>query len=206
MKNFIGMGVLLLSLAACAPGAGTGESWARAIFAPSNATIKSACNTKMDLFAQSDLGTTVGGIPLSSNGHSIRFQSAPGQAAIFCGIFGGLVANGNRESFFNTSVYTKSRDEAHVFVVVNGSDIDIKTASLSINLEDEAGMSLAVIKAPIVESVLPGVRFDFEHTSFAREAQLDRVASFTIIVNRRTGEERYKVTQQMYSALMQSKL
>jgi hypothetical protein len=206
MNKFIGMSIFLLALSACAPGAGTGESWARAIFAPSNSTIKSACNAKMDLFAKSDSGTTVGGIPLSSNGHSIRFQSAPGQAAIFCGIFGGLVANGNRDSFFNTSIYTKSRDEAHVFVVVNGNDIDIKTASLSINLEDETGANLAGVKAPIVEGVLPGVRFDFEHTSFAREPQLDRVASFTIIVNRGTGEERYKVTQQMYSALMQSKL
>ncbi len=205
MKKFIGIGALLLLLSACAPGFGTGESWARAIFAPSNSTIKSACNAKMDLAGKSDFETSVGHIVLSSNGHSIRFVSSPAQAAIFCGILGGLVANGNRDSFFNTSFYESYRDNAHAFVVVNSDDVDIKTASLSINLEDETGASLAVVKAPDVEGVLPGARFDFDHASFAREPQLDKVASFTILVNRGNSSESYKVTQQMYSALTQTK-
>jgi hypothetical protein len=205
MKKFIGLGVLLLMLAACVPGASTSESWARAIFAPSNATIKSACNMAMDLFGKSDIETSIGEILLVSNGHSIRFVSAPGDATTFCGLLGGFIANDDRFSFFNSFAYTDIRDDAHVFVVVNGTNIDIKTASLSISLEDETGASLAIVKAPNVEGVLPGVRFDFESTTFTREPQLDRVASFTIILNRGTGEERYKVTQQMYSALMQTK-
>jgi hypothetical protein len=205
MNKLIGIGVLLLLLAACAPGAGTGESWARAIFAPSNSTVKSACNIAIDLFGKSDFETNVGEIQLFSNGRSIRFVSAPGDATTLCGLLGGLVANGDRTSFFDSSLYTVTRDMSHVLVVVNGNDVDIKTASLSISLEDETGASLGVFKAPSSEGVLPGVRFDFEHASFAREPQLDRVASFTIIVNRGTAEERYKVTSQMYSALIQTK-
>jgi hypothetical protein len=205
MKKFLGIGVLLLMLAACAPGFGTGESWARAIFAPSNATIKSACNTAMDLFSRSDLETNIGKIQLSSNGHSIRLVSAPGDVTTLCGLLGVLIANGDRSSFFDSSAYSEIRDSARVFVVVNGEDVDIKTASLSINLEDEKGAILAVVKAPNAEGVLPGVRFDFEPTTFAREPQLDKVASFTILVNRGSGSESYKVTQQMYSALIQTK-
>ena len=159
----------------------------------------------IDLFGKSDFETNVGEIQLFSNGHSIRFVSAPGDATTLCGLLGGIIANDDRTSFFDSSFYTVTRDMSHVLVVVNGNDIDIKTASLSINLEDETGARLAVVKAPNVEGVLPGVRFDFDHTSFAREPQLDRVASFTIIVNRGTAEERYKVTPQMYSALIQTK-
>jgi hypothetical protein len=188
---------LMLTLAAffssCAsvfPGA---QPWARVMFAPDKAAHEKACtsgayygiskralNEKVDIDFQPLVG-------------KLSLWSSLGKTYFFCNAIGSIVQR-RPDTFPIFSTQILVTDEGLV-------PADVK---LMLSLEDEKGQEFAQMQASDVESEPNKVWFQFDTVNDTDKANLDKTASFTIILTRKGIEEKYKVTQETYPALTSS--
>lgn len=193
MKKILSILALTALFSSCAsilPGA---QPWARAIFAPDKAAHEKTCtsgayygiskrslNEKIDIDFQPPVG-------------KLSLWSSLGKTYFFCNSIGLLVQR-RPETYPIFSTQILVMDEGLVPAEVK----------LMLSLEDEKGLEFAQMQASNIDSEPNKVWFQFDTVSDADKANLDKTVSFTIILTRKSVEEKYKVTQETYPALTTS--
>ncbi len=184
--------VFLGLVVSCAPGTIGGESWSRTVFVASESAAQKGCTAAV---TQSP-GNYVGQKPFASANGAVNFMSTPGKVGIFCQLLSFVLQTpAARDQYFSSSAFKQQVRDAHAHVVVFTKETDFKKVSLYLSLEDKDGKEFAQLRNATVEGVLPGLRYDFDQLNLSDLANIDKTFSFTIVVNRGTGDEKFRVAQ-----------
>ena len=195
MRNSL-MLVFGLMLVACAPNNVRSELWARNIFVPTQANAQQGCSAA---FSQSP-GNYIGEKTFSSSQGQVRLISAPGDIGVFCQLLGILLSDSSAlNSFFATEEFAALAKKANAGVIVFTKSTSLKDTSAYLSLEDASGKEFSQVRSFTVEGVIPGVRFNFNQLTEIDVLNIGKALSFTIVINRGFGEERFPVNQNNFN-------
>ena len=187
MRAFIGLLVAVsVVFSSCAPGLFGSESWGKSIFAPSAASDSAACDAGYQYGQTNKAIQTVGFIQFKSSKGPVRLLTRLGMAYFLCNSLGLL--NGRKPASISP-VFTTS-------ISFDDASFVGKIAKVSISLEDQKGQEFARITAEQDETENSKQWYKLKSLSSGDIAALDKAVSFTIIIERAAGEEKYKITQQ----------
>ncbi len=190
MKRIFGL-IFLAIFVSCAPTSVGNESWSRVVFVASESAAQKGCTAAIT----QPPGSYIGQKPFASVNGAVNFMSTPGKVGIFCQLFSfGLQTATARDQYFSSGAFKQQIRDAHAYVVVFTKETDFKKVSLYLSLEDKDGKEFAQLRNASVEGVLPGVRYDFDQLNPSDLANIDKTVSFSIVVNRGFGEEKFRVT------------
>jgi hypothetical protein len=190
MSKLFVVGALLLGLAACAPGNQFSEPWSRSVFAPSEASLRRGCIADKD----QPVGNYIGQVSFNSQNGIVNFMSAPGQVGVFCKFFAFVLNTPEGQSqFFELPTFKSRVNDAGAYIVVYTKS-DITKVSVHISLESADGSEIYQLTPKNAENVIPGVRYDFKQLSASDRENIAKTASFSLVVNRGFGEEKFRVT------------
>jgi hypothetical protein len=179
-KLLLGVGLLL---AACAPSSLGGESWGKAMFSPSPVADQAACDAGFDFGQTQKRINSVGAVRFQTSKGLVLFNTRLGKLYFLCnslGLFGGRKPNTFSEVF--------SSD-----VMFEDASMVGKTAKITISLEDEQGKEIARLNAERSETEGNRQWYTPKRYSAADIEALNKAKSFTILLNRGSSDERYKI-------------
>ena len=178
----VGLAAVLI---ACAPSVSSREAWGRAVFSPSSSSERAACDAGYQYGQTTKAIQTVGLISFSTPRGSLRLLTRLAKLHFLCNSIG--LFNGRKpetySDVFNTDVGFEDATMVGRF------------AKVSFSLEDEKGSEFARLTAEQTETEKNRQWYARKSYSATDLAALDKAASFSIIIERGSGEERYKVTQ-----------
>ena len=115
-------------------------------------------------------------------------------------MLGILIPNGAAlNEFFTTDVFGEIARKANASVVVFTKAASINDVSIYLALEDKAGKEFSQVGSYTAEGVIPGVRFNFNKLTPTDISNIDKAFSFTVVINRGAGEEKFSVTQNNFN-------
>jgi hypothetical protein len=190
MNKFVVTAALLFVLTACVPGNQTRETWSRSVFAPSEASSRMGCLAAKDQPA----GNYIGQSSFKSEHGIVDFRSAPGQVGGLCKFYAIVLHTPEGQNqFFDLPYFKKLVNEARAFIVIY-TDRDIGKVSAHINLESAGGVEFAQLIPKSAEVARVGVQYDFNQLSVSDLENIAKTSSFSLVVNRGFGEEKFRVT------------
>jgi hypothetical protein len=196
---------LFVLLLACAPTQRAQESWAQEIFGPSVETLNYACGLGFEEPSALSIKTYYGQLRVKlTSGQTIRFNSAPGQLYVLCRLYGLLTGPRGRDSFFASDSFQKFRQDARVFVFVEGDGLKKDQVRLEISLASKSGQELAQLKPDSTDTVESGIRYAFSPVISEQKMVLNDVSSFTLTLTIAGTSEKIFVDSSNYSALLKS--
>ena len=180
MKRVFVAVLLAVSLTGCAlfkP-----EPWARQIFAPSSQSQSTACDRGIN--SNQELPPIVGRVFLSPKVGELSFHSQLGQLQLLCYL----------APSFARDQLSLIASIAQTYVLFQDSSVKRENVKVEISLERD-GQELVRLKpstvTPREESA--ATVFEFARLTSDQLTALEQTTSFSIIVNRGLGEERYAV-------------
>jgi hypothetical protein len=182
MRRLIAL-LLMVLLASCAPMRGSQESWGRQIFAPSSALDQKAC----------DKGIQVRSSKPNPDDPFGRLAFSPKQGELD-------MTTRSRLVYFYCSITVVAKildPEARTLIRVKDTTVTGANIKVEVSLEHNSN-EIARLKNPDAEASEPRWETDATYFRFgqfdqAQLAALDQTTSFSIIINRGLGEERYPV-------------
>jgi hypothetical protein len=181
MRQVLAALILSLSLSGCAlfkP-----EAWAKQMFSPSSQSINTACDNGISSFSRREF-PKFGRVYFSPKVGELGFHSQLGQMTLFCFLAGNFAKSQSSEiaQIFTSEVRlldTTSKREA---------------IKVQISLERE-GQELIRLEPSVIEpqEEAGSTNYVFHRLSGNQITALEETTSFTVIVNRGSGEERYAV-------------
>jgi hypothetical protein len=167
----------------CAPGTIGGESWGKAMFSPSSVSDQAACDAGFEFGQTQKKLNSVGALRFQTSKGLVLFNTRLSKLYFLCNSLGWL--NGRKPSSFSP-VFSSD-------IMFDDAAMVGKTAQVTISLEDEQGKEFARLNATKDET--EGNRQWYTPISYSNAdiAALNLAKSFTIIINRGTTDERYKV-------------
>ena len=191
--------IFLLSVIAPACSQGSQESWARQIFGPSPETLKDACKLAFENPANAIIG-------------ELRFKLASRQTLYFRSVtwnhFGMCKAYTSdprgRDVFMGSEDYTfiRSTEYTRTSVFVGGGVMESDKINVSLSLESANGKEVLPIKSASPSN--SGGAYDFGLIPPEKRGLLDKVSSFTIIVNSKGKIEKFRLDPSNYSAFLKT--
>jgi hypothetical protein len=182
--------LICVGLAGCMP-SGSNQAWSNVVFISSQENAQRGCTAAIS----QSVGNYIGQKSFASANGNVNFMSSPGQIGIFCQIFSfGLQTQSGRDQYFASEGFQRSVRDSNAYVVVFTKETDANKISLVLSLEDKDGKEFALLKPATIEGVSPGIRYDFDNLSSGDVANIAKTNSFTILVNRGAGEEKFRVT------------
>jgi hypothetical protein len=191
MNKFIGMAALLFVLVACVPENQIQETWSRSVFAPSEASFRKACVAAINTPLEQDIGEVWFGSP---NG-KVFFVSAPGTLGMDCqfDFAFGLQDRNNLSNYLNSQEFKELIADSQAFFVVY-TQKNMADVAAYISLENAKGVEFAQLISNNVEGVIPGFRYNFTQLSASDIENIAKTTSFSLVVNRGFGKEKFRVT------------
>jgi hypothetical protein len=174
---------LLGVLAGCAPSFLGGESWGKAMFSPSPVADQSACDAGFDYGQSQKKLNAVGAVRFQTSKGLVLFNTRLGKLYFLCNSLGWL---GGRKPTGFSEVFTSD-------VMFEDASMVGKTAQIAISLEDEQGKEIARLNAEKGETEGNRQWYTPKRYSPADIEALNKAKSFTILLNRGSREERYKI-------------
>jgi hypothetical protein len=191
MNKLFSMVALSFVLVACVAGNQFSESWSRSVFTPSEASFRKACVTSINTPLEQDIGE----VWFSSPNGKVFFVSAPGTLGIDCqfDFAFGLQDRGNLNNYLNSSEFKELMADSQAFFVVY-TQKNMADVAAHISLENANGEEFAQLISNNVEGVIPGFRYNFTRFSALDIENIAKTSSFSLVVNRGFGEEKFRVT------------
>jgi hypothetical protein len=191
--------IVLLSAIAPACSQGSQESWARQIFGPSSETLKDACKLAFENPANAVIG-------------ELRFKLASRQTLYFRSVTWnhyGMCQSytpdpRGRDVFMGSEDYTfiSSAKYTRASVFVGGGVMESDKINVSLSLESANGKEILAVKSASPSN--SGGAYDFGLVPPEKRALLDKVSSFTIIVNSKGKIEKFRLDPSNYSAFLKT--
>jgi hypothetical protein len=185
--SILALTALFSSCASVFPGA---QPWARAMFAPDKATHEKTCtNGAYFGISRHELNPNIM-LKLQPAKGEMMLQSSLAKTYFFCNTIGFIIDKRPSEyPIFSTSIFVSEPGltKAKVQVIVS--------------LEDEKGVEIAQLKPDGLETETDKVWFKFETINDTDKANLDKTASFSIVLTRDGVEEKYKINPNSYPTL-----
>ena len=157
------------------------ETWAKQIFSPSSATDQKACDEGFSARSNPQAPRSIGSVDLQPKVGKLRFQSRIGFIHLRCRV---QVAFDQKPSgpFSDFS-----------FVSLEDSSVNSKQVKIEISLEASQNEIFRLTDLPIIYDQDNVIWYAIDRRNENLVTALEVVTSFTIIVNRGLGEERYAV-------------
>ena len=174
--------LLALSLTGCAlfkP-----EPWAKQIFAPSSVTDNAACDRGVrEGSSKKDLDDKFGSVEFAPKQGDLAFATRSRTLYLLC-YATGLISQGRPSSL---------RDSYTTFIRIQDSAVKRDQIKVQISLEQDGRELVRLTDAEIETEGDDKTWYSFKRFSQNQLSALEQTTSFTIIVNRGLGEERYPI-------------
>ena len=185
-----------IALMGCAPNVVSNELWAKTVFVPTQSGSQQGCAAGFNQSSEKRIGEKI----FRTSRGEVRLTSAPGDVGGFCQLLGILIPNSaGLNEFFTTEAFGEIARKANASVVVFAKIASLSDVSIYLALEDKAGKEFFQVRSYTAEGVIPGVRFNFDQLTPNDVLNIDKAFSFTIVVNRGFGEEKFPITQSNFN-------
>jgi hypothetical protein len=190
MNKLFSMLALAALFSSCASVLPSAQPWARAMFAPDKATHEKTCtNGAYFGISRHELNPNIM-LKLQPLTGEMMLQASLAKTYFFCNTIGFIINKRPSEyPIFSTSIF------------VSEPGLTKAKVQLIVSLEDEKGVEFAQLKPDGLETETDKVWFKFETINDAYKANLDKTASFSIVLTRDGAEEKYKISSNSYPAL-----
>ena len=199
-KLFISLFVVLLSACVPASSQSSQESWARQIFGPSPETLKAACELAFEYPANVVIGEFR--LKLASR-QTLYFRSVIWQHYGLCKLY--PAGSPIRPDEFLASEdykFISSPKYTQVSVFIGGGVSEEDQIDVSLSLESANGEEILQLRSASPSN--SGGAYDFGLIPPEKRGLLDKVSSFTIIVNSKGKIEKFRLDPSNYSAFLKT--
>jgi hypothetical protein len=172
---------LALSLSGCAlfqP-----ESWAKQIFAPSSATDQRACERGKQRGKSEQRSESFGELEFKAKQGNLQVSTRSGKLYQFCFALGLFFDNGSIE--LNAAFYTDIR--------IEDAAVKRENIKVEVSLEREGTEIARLTESEKETEDNDKTWYSFRRLNQNQLAALEQTTSFTIVIDRGLGEERYAV-------------
>jgi hypothetical protein len=181
MRNLLAALILALSLSGCAlfqP-----EPWAKQIFAPSSMTDQRSCDRGTQRGKSKQTLDDFGRVKFTAKQGDLLFTTRGSKLHLLCYALGLIVGRGSEE--FDPIFRTDIRIEA--------SGVKRENIKVEVSLEREGNEIARLTESETETEDNDKTWYSFRRLNQNQLAALEQTTSFTIVINRGLGEERYAV-------------
>jgi hypothetical protein len=183
--------LLAVLFSSCVPTLLSSPNWVRVALAPDAMERNAACDRAVANAARRDFSTIVAGVvDLSPEDEGLKLFSSLGGTYTLCSVFG---ISGRKPE----SVPVSSS-----FIVIEQPGLKASQVTASIELNDGNGVVLRSVSPSSIEEDSEDVTASFRRWNGADFDAMNKAAFFTVVLNRGKGEEKYRVTRDMFESVL----